>query len=283
MRVGIFTPWYNPQHTEILRAFASQIEDYFLSDVREYQECDVAVIFGGYKRSFSKSIHKKHIMEAHAPRPLVILERGFVRREEYWSAGIGDINGLAEFNTPEFNQPWPGYLDSRWEKLDVDLCPWVDNPVERVLVCGQVPWDVSVQDVNHLGWCILRVSECLNAGLEVRFAPHPYARKAGVVYGVPQESSRQVTLAEGLEWADAVVTYNSNSGVDAIIAGVPVVAEDERSMVYYVSSRSLDKLVRPNRIAWAEEIAYKQWTIDEFRQGLPWYQLRSCLDDMVLQ
>ena len=78
-----------------------------------------------------------------------------------------------------------------------------------------------------------------------------------------------------------VVTLNSNSGVDAALAGVPVIAFDEGSMAWPVAGHKPQDAIhppRPDRLRWAAELAWCQWTDREFETGECWEHLRRGMD-----
>ena len=86
------------------------------------------------------------------------------------------------------------------------------------------------------------------------------------------------SLADCLADARWVVTFNSNSGVDAVLAGVPTVAVDQGAMAWAVTGR--DPTVQPptpDRSTWAAELAWCQWTLDEIKKGVAWDHLRAGL------
>ena len=271
MRVGVFAPAYNEGNRGVMTALGSGIPGAFVEDDRSYRDCDVMVIFGLVKRVFAKSHAKGELIRRHRG-PVIVVERGYLRRDEYWSVGIGGINGRADFA----NRAMP---PDRFDALGIELMPWHEDG-DYVLVCGQVPWDVAVQDVDHIAWCRNQVKAAIALGFPVRFRPHPYAVKRGVDYGVGCEVST-ASLEDDLAGARIVVTFNSNSGVDAIVAGRHVTAHDRGSMVWpLVPTFIEDALTRktwPNREQWAANIAYAQWTLDEMREGLAWRHISKAL------
>lgn len=264
MKVVVYEPDYDPLHRRLLRALARGIPGAVVRDARAYEPCDVAVIFGLKKNSFPKSWAKGEIVRQHAGRPVLVLERGYVRRDEYWSLGWNGINGRAD----HVNEDAPS---DRWAALGVELRPWHGG--DYFLVAGQVPWDVSVQHTDHRAWCRQTVAVLAGAGVEVRFRPHPLAVKRGADYGVPDRFLRPDAP---LERAAAVVTFNSNLGVDATLAGTPVSATDEGSMARAVALPSALAVLngaaawRPDRTRWAAELAYAQWTEAELASGAAW-------------
>ena len=59
------------------------------------------------------------------------------------------------------------------------------------------------------------------------------------------------------------------------MAGVPVIAFDEGSMVWDVSSHSLDEdLFTDDLDDWGRKISYSQWLPQELKDGSAWGHLR---------
>lgn len=260
MKVHVYVPWYNEDHRRILSALAEGIPGSLVRDVRDYVPADASVVFGGAKRSFIKSMTKEVIATrtiADGGRMLYV-EEGFVRRGEYYSIGWDSINGRAEF----YNERSP---PDRWQRLGVKLQKRRRDR-EAYLVCGQVPWDVNVQDTDHGLWCRTMFAEMQRLGFDTKFRPHPrMINDPKARYGISHEHWDTRPLAECLRDYSHVVTYNSNIGVDAVIAGCETMAADKGSMVW-----GIDMLGRQQ---WAANLAWAQWTLDEMRQGLPWAHL----------
>lgn len=255
------------QRYRALHALAEGIPGAVVRDILDWQPCDVAVMFGLEKYKFPVTKAKGEIIRKarECNAGVLIVEQGYIKRTDFRAVGWNGINGHADFRND-------GMPPDRWQKLNVTLAPWHQKSGGYVLVCGQVPWDVSVQDGNHLAWCRETVDEAKRRGFKVRFRPHPYAVKRNVVHDVACDISA-ATLADDLASARCVVTYNSNTGVDAILAGVPVIAFDDGSMVRTIAGRSLDDLGNPptpDRTQWAYDIAYAQWTMDELANGAAW-------------
>jgi hypothetical protein len=83
-------------------------------------------------------------------------------------------------------------------------------------------------------------------------------------------------LTEDLKDAHCVVTWNSNSAVEAAILGKPVFAFDEGSMAWEIANKTLLDVDTPNypdRKQWAHNLAYSQWTLSEIGNGEAWRHL----------
>lgn len=277
MRAVVYEPDYNAEHRKVLRAFAhgAGLE---VRDARDIVDGDVAVIFGLVKRAFSKTQAKAKIIERYGLANVIVLELGFWNRDIYFSAGWGGINGRADHCIPASTDPT--ILAAQGVLLPParscrEFC--------RALVIGQVPWDVTVQDTDHKGWCRATVATLKDMGREVRFRPHPLAVRRSVDYGLPSEDR---TLEEDLAWADVVVTWNSNTAVDAVLAGIPVIAMDPGSAAYPIARHNLEAVAEPfsfsdaERITFLARLAHGHWTLEDMRAGRPWRQLMANRKDV---
>lgn len=198
---------------------------------------------------------------------VVILECGYIGdRTEQISLSIGGgLNGRGRFgrardNGERFARQW-GHL----------VRPWHGGKVG--LICGQVPADMSVANCRDLPGFYRNAADALRgAGFDPRFRPHPKAR--GERPGVPFASP--APLGEQLAEAGVVVVWNSNSAVDAILAGTPVICADEGCMAWGVAGHwpSMD-ILTPDRSEWFRDLAWKQWSEAEIRDGLAWDVLRD--------
>lgn len=243
-----------------------------LRDVRFYEPSEVAIVFGVYKKAvdFSKFRGKVIEEQKRSGKNVVVLETGYLNRgngaENHYAAGFNGLNGRADFRNEE-SPP------DRFEKLGIELKPWIKKEDGVVLLCSQVPWDASVQNINMTEW-ILDMAHLMHQITDKRivFRPHPLAKMPplnGMEYST-------VPVKEDLKRAFAVVTYNSNTAVEAVMEGIPSFSFDVGSMAYEVTSHNLntlEKFYTPDRKQWAYNLAYCQWTLDEMRKGETWEHL----------
>lgn len=226
------------------------------------------------------------IFDHHAVHEnLLVIERGFIKRDIYHSIGWNNMNGYAFFN----NAKSPS---DRWDKLGVDLKPWRTDG-KKILITGQVPWDGNVQNlyteeenknwssvVNaYLGWLnnLYKTLDGLGYGKNIIFRKHPAISGENSSLDIesriliPREKwSSGLTLEEDLEDAKVLVTYNSNSAVNSVINGVPVVVFDQGSMAWPVAGKLIKNVKRvrtPKRVQWAYNLAYTQWSLEEIGNG----------------
>jgi hypothetical protein len=241
-----------------------------LTTLEDYRPSQVAVVMGVYKHRVPLSYPRGEIIKQQRDRALdyIVLETGYINRgagpDNHYAFGWNGLNGRADFR----NKGMPG---DRAAKLDEVMQPWRDDG-DYVLLCGQVPWDASCDFEDHVPWLNRAVAEIdRNTHRKIIFRPHPLARippLEGCAYS-------QLDLQDDLEDAWCVVNFNSNSGVDSIMAGIPVFTFDVGSMVYSVSRHDweIEAPVMPDRQQWLNDIAYAQWTPDELRSGEAWQHI----------
>jgi len=203
----------------------------------------------------------------------VVLERGyFGDRTKHTAVGLNGLNNRADF----CNQVMPG---DRWQQHGVAMQPW--NPVgDYVLLVGQVEGDMSTAHL-HLSEFYKQAVKDIKAfiDLPIIFRPHPLSRRDMRIDGA-KTSTR--SLGDDLNGAAFVVTCNSNTGVDAMLAGKPVVIYDPGSMVTGLAAESVDELslFEPDRQQWAYDLAYAQWTQSEIEAGDAWQHIKPRLFEL---
>jgi hypothetical protein len=267
----------NPVHDRVLESFFEGCpNDSELVRGWKYEPSEVAVIFGVYKSKVPISFPRGQIFQRQRAKNLdvVVLETGYINRGDgenhHYAAGFNGLNGRADFRNR--NMPDDRAILLRRAGL-LRVLNWREKGA-HVLLCGQVPWDASVEGSDHLLWLQATV-ERLKAytDREIVFRPHPKAVNAYKPLGCRVSTS---PLREDLETAHAVVTYNSNTGVEALIEGVPVFAADQGSMCWELANKSLLSIDVPNmpdRVSWLNDLCYAQWNLSEMRSGEAWAHL----------
>jgi hypothetical protein len=216
---------------------------------------DTCVCWGVRHMNLLKPYYKK----------IVVIERGYFNdRMTHYSFGVGGLNGNADFNNAN-SKP------DRWIKHGTGLHTWNRNG-EYYLVMGQVSGDMSISGINIDAWYRKITDELLEkTDMPVYFRPHPLSRQYGSGLSIMNGS-----LSDALSGACGVITYNSNSGVDAILSGAPTMAQDRGSMTWDICAKSVNQLLDydyPDRSQWAYNLAYTQWTLDELKDGTAWNHL----------
>lgn len=268
----------NPVHDRVLEAFYEGIEGKKeLVKNWDYQPSKIAVIFGVYKSKVPQSWPRGEIFRRQREKNLdvIVLETGYINRGDgethHYAAGFNGLNGRADFRNKDMPDDRAILLrrGGHFRALN-----WL-NDGKYIVLCGQIPWDASVEGSDHLAW-LKGAAERLKSYSRrpIKFRPHPMALQA--FKPIPGTELSLVPLAEDLETAHCVVTYNSNAGVEALISGIPAFAHDHGSMCWQLANKSLisvDVPNRPDRSQWLNDLAYCQWTLQEMKEGMAWRHL----------
>ncbi len=216
--------------------------------------CDFAVMWG----------YKQPQVIKQAPHVL-IMERGHIGldwiRYEYTSLGWDGLAGRGRY-------PKADDCGERWKKNFSHLLkPWRDDEVGYVLVIGQVEGDTALNGINFTLWKNEIIRELTYSGYRVKYRSHPLVEKT-------------VPLEKDLADAKLCITYNSTTGVDSVLSGVPTIAMDIGSMAWDVASHDFgNPIIRPDRTQWMHDLAWKMWTFEEIESGEPFEYLRPIIND----
>ena len=180
---------------------------------------------------------------------------------------VNDINGMGDKVVGQL----PRWKNLGWNQL---LKPW-NMRCNRALIIGQVDRDASLWECESIRrWYAEQFKQCNKIGLRPVFRPHPEGkpvlsrnlpRGCKLDFGHPLEQSMEDSL---------VVTYSSNVGVLAALAGRPVVAMGPVSMIYGWASDDIACPKTFDRKAWLHQMAYTHWTMDEIKSGVAWRNIR---------
>lgn len=256
-------PWAGPK----LDAFVAGLRAHGLEPEQrkadDWRVSDLAVVWAHRDA-------KLHEMQLAAGSRYLVLERGYIgdleTRRRWTSLGYDGLNGRADFCNADAGP-------DRWERHFADtMQPWKDGG-DYALLMGQVRGDASLKGVDIQDWYAETAKALSVLGWTVMFRPHPRDHTQA-----PDGAYALVGSLEGaLAAAGLVVTYNSTSGVDAALAGVPLVAMDLGSMAWDVAAHSIEELnyEQTDRDAWAGRLAYTQWNDDEISDGVAWEYLKA--------
>ena len=207
----------------------------------------IAVIWGVSSNKFgARTAYRDVVRDKY--KHVICIERGFVDREHYYSAGWDSVGGEADFCNA--NAP-----DDRFKKLNVSLSPWRVFG-DYYLLVGQIPHDTSVQEIGDYDRWLYRTAETLLESNRVIFRNHPLRHDMPTLPSGVEISTDY--LFQDIKDAHTVVGYSSNTLVEAGFAGKPTVSYGSKAMNYKGFG---------GRGAWAARLAYAQWTLDEFRSG----------------
>jgi hypothetical protein len=206
-------------------------------------------------------------------KDFLLMERSYFEDRFKWiSLGYNDLNNRGEF----YNTNMPS---DRWNKHfnDGRMKEW--NPIgDHVLLTLQIRGDNSLNHVNvNYQQIVNEIRK--NTDLPIYVRDHPHRKNTwGKLNGV-HYADTNIPIAEAIRKAKVVVTINSNSGVDAILEGTPVLNIDHGSMVWDLAMQNdfsnIDTPPIPNREQWAYDTSYCQWLPSEIENGDAWAHLKQ--------
>lgn len=253
MRVGVYAGANHPIAPALAAGFTSQgagafvrASDYYRDEIEPF---DLVVVYG------ARSGARVRTAYTAAGIPAVTCDWGYMARvntrEEHerghFQVGLGGLNSVPTFDCPP----------DRFKALGIDIAARGGDPNGYVLLVGQVPGDAAHgMDIDsHKRW----LRKVAAKYPHVRYRPHPQEP-----VDVPGLQRAEGDLAQAISGARLVVTWNSNTGHDALLAGVPVVAHGPAAYAE-LAGEALPPL--DARRAYFNRAAYGQWTLAEMRSG----------------
>ena len=281
------TPLHNQR--QMLIDFADKVGGNCVKS-EDYQECDIAVIFGSWKKEPKKKwklmlqhhFTKNSIVKNHKGKPLIVIETPLLGRtitdnHEYHRVGLNHfMRGLGDFKNE--NSP-----SDRFEKLGLEIKPWRKKG-NHILIVGQNMFDASLFGIDFELWVKNTIQHLRRyTDRTILFRDHPENKDQmknliekynwwNVSY------SNEGTINDDLKNAHCTVAYTSGSSIDSILAGVPVIPCNECNFVWSISSHQLSEIENPKlgeREQLLYDLAYAQWSVEEIKQGKPWHHLIS--------
>lgn len=205
-------------------------------------------------------------------KEVLVIERGFTPDRNNWThVGWNGLNNRANFCLPEL-------LDPQRFQSQFQLQPWSEGEKSYIVITGQVPGDSSLNGKDLTIW-YEKLAKSLEKHhkLPVYFKHHPACYRQNRFF-YPNLPVYQDSIETACKEARLIATWNSNSAVDAIIAGCPALTFDEGSMAWDVTSHDITKLIYPCRTSWAIRLSHCQWSKAELKAGLFWNRLLSHYD-----
>jgi len=262
-------------------------DDYGESDRGDYYlypgptpDTDVAVFFGVKGKS-------RVIMEEHLAmgRATILLDKGITR--ERGPGGGHTLYTKCFVNGPD---PSPYFMrkrraPDRFNALGIPLAK--RRRGTNILFCGSSHKYHEFHRLTDPTTYAARIVEQLR-GLTNRpiiYRPKPSWKDAKPIAHSLFSSGSQ-SLTDALRAAYCVVTHGSGAAFYAICAGVPVISLGP-SIALPVAERSLENIddlywpEQEERQAWANAVAWTQFTTEELADGFAWRHLRGIISKTV--
>lgn len=181
----------------------------------------------------------------------------------YADHGYFDRGDYYRITKNDFQFRKPGRANyKRLKRLCVDIKRW-NKRGDKIIICPPEGGFAKLMGFDAVIWkkSILQTLS--------------FFTKRGII--IRERKDFTEPLAVVLKEAWALVTYNSNSAVEALIAGVPVFCTGPTAAAP-LALKDLAKIEDPfypkNRQEWAATLANNQWTMKEINDGLCWRQIK---------
>lgn len=214
------------------------------------QNCDVAILMGPNAWQQIERVNQPYIM----------FNRKFVGNNpktvhENCAISWNGFNGYGTFCVEQVD---PKRLE-RYVNPETEITAWHKDG-KYLLLCEQSNTGRS-RRYQSLQQFYSYVND--NALMPVKFRKKPIGEEAIDAYRIQNE----------LKGAKAIVHLNSTISIDALMAGVPVIALDKGDPAYGVAGHSLNEIRYVDRLPFFQYLAHCQWSEEEIRSGEFWHHI----------
>ena len=278
MKFSLFDNFGARNSAPVFQAFEHAVDSRGHTVLRHSMDADVAVIWSVLWQGRMKPNQGVWEYYRKSGRPVIVLEVGGLRRGHTWRVGINGVNGAAEFGAR-------GQGPDRAQRLGLKLETWRRDG-ESIVIATQhynsLQWSGQSSMQQWVQETVATIRQYSNRPIIVRSHPRAMVSVSmpGVILQQPQHINDTYDcydFATALDRAWAVVNWNSNPGIEAVMQGVPAFV-GETSLAAPVANLDLAQIespVMPDRQQWLNDLAYTEWTVEEIAQGLPLDRLIS--------
>lgn len=238
-------------------------------------DCDVAVMVG---------VKSRDLWRAHSRASIqcIYLDKGYSRHSrpgdargwEYWRVSVNSHHPTRRFRND--------YPTDRMEQFGWGFEPWRKSG-EHILLAGSSAKYHNFYDLKPpTEWAQKIVKQIRGQSKRpIFYRPKP-SWKDAVPIDDTSYSSEASSIIDVLKNCHALVTHGSNACFEAMALGVPSIILGD-AVMKPLSSTSIEDIERPrlasdeDRKAMLAFLAYQQWTLLEFHDGLAWPFIRRQL------
>lgn len=268
MKLAYFPEQTALQSEPVWRAFLEGCTNLGIVPVENDINADAAVIWSvlWHGRLKTNLPVYKHFRSQN--KPVFIIEVGSLHRGKTWKISINNITANGIYAN---KQDW---LPDRDRTLGVTLQPVRTVKQNKILIAGQHQF--SHQWANNPPmdvWIKQKIDEIRKVTPSLIIVrPHPRStvhpfKADGVIFETPKKLISTYDVFDISYDFDCVVNFNSGIGIQAAIAGTPVIV-DQSSLAFGVST-TFTELQVPDRTQWFQEILHTEWTVEEIALGIP--------------
>lgn len=213
-------------------------------------------------------------------KPVIVLEVGALNRGVLWKASVDHTTAdgwYGHTNDLDWNRP---------KRLGLQLKTPI-KPKDHIVVAMQHTKSLQVENVNYLHWVahnIAHLRQYTDRPIVIR--PHPRdsvnikLTTDNVTIEKPVKIPNTYDSFDLDLDAHCIVNMNSGPGIQGAINGTRVIV-DETSLAYPMSiaSRDIESPYIKNREEWFTQICHTEYTLEEFKAGLPYMRMRSFIEN----
>lgn len=213
----------------------------------------------------------------------VMLDKGYVRTRragariwEYWrvSAGAHHPTGSSLMR-----RKMPS---DRWDALGLECAPWRARGNQIVIAGSSAKYHAfyGLPEPNEY-YSELVLDIQARTQRPIIYRPKPSFKDAVPIEGT-DFSTGDENITDALWGAHALVTHGSNACFEAALLGVPSIVLGD-AVAAPISSRDLDEIETPmrgKREQWFHNLAFHQFTEQEFSDGIAWEQIGRWVNDL---
>jgi hypothetical protein len=239
-------------------------------DHTDMEDFDAAVFYGFVVecQDVMNACKRVHI-------PWVFCDLGYWQRDTHYKVCVNDRH-------PEAYMMKRAMPADRLKSFGVSIQPWRKGG-QNVLVAGmsgKAAWSWGMPAESFERDIIVRLRR-IATKRPIIYKAKPSFAAAKKIEGA--QFNHKTPINDLLKDAHCVVTYHSNVGVDALVAGVPVFADRGAASKLALPTALLDtRLELPwfpeGREQWAANLAYCQWSVQEMADGSCWKHMRSVME-----
>lgn len=255
MRVAYFPSQCAQNSQPVMAALLSSLNAAGVDTVENSLDADAAIIWSvlwSGRMTANQLVWSKYRQNN---RPVIVVDAGALDRGHTWKIALNNITAAGYYGHQQ-NLDW-----NRPACLGISLGAR-SKTYNRVLVAGQHKKSLQLAGVDQEQWLVEKINE-IDSDKSIVVRPHPRCAldRSRFPKHLLWEEPKQIPGTYDsfdLHWNfDLVINYNSGPGIQAVIAGVPVVC-DTSSLAYGVVDRQ----------QWLVEICHTEYTLEEIEQGL---------------
>jgi len=267
MRFKLWTEYGALNSAPVFEAFSSGLQKFGHTIVTKDQDVNViwSILWKG------RMLHNKQIF--YDNKPVIVLEVGSIKRNSTWKVLLYNNQKMIDYTANSNDTTRPNLLN-------IKLMPWRTKG-DKILICCQNPnsqqWYGLPQMSKWVLDTIQTIRQHTNKPIYVR--QHPRSRfnfnenKSLLIYNeIPKKIKNTYDEYDlSFENCHAVINYNSNPGVQAILQGYPVFC-DRSSIIAPVGNldiNNINKPICPDRSEWLVKFSHTEYTITELEKGMP--------------